>query len=152
MLKVNATSPGLSSVLPPSPVNTAVCPRACFPSLSLGCSAFLCGLPHGPTHSLFASGNFHTLTAYLHISLSLTLPLSLLLAFPSHHPLAKLSFKSCAGPLSLPGQAHSGSWFECTFPPNEFPTFISSHDPFPEFQGSDPTQPKPAIKWLSKQR
>ena len=81
-----------------------------------------------------------------------TPPQSLFLISPSPHPF-KFFLESRAGPLflvhSLPKQAHSGSWFEPTLPPNGFTNVISNPDPFLEFQDSNSAQLKRVTKFFS---
>lgn len=152
----HAASPGLSPVLFHSPVSTACAHEpasllspVCFPLLGPTLTR-----SHSPTVCLWKFRYTNILFPYS-ISFLNSSSVSDWLS-PPIIPHAKFSLKSCVGPslpsLSfLPGQAHSDSWFEYTFPPNDFPAFIPSRDPFLEFQGSNPTQPKSVIKFLSKE-
>lgn len=101
------------------------------------CSGSLCWLLHGPWK--FPDTNI--LFIYLSPQLFRSLFQVLLEVLCWLFSLPRLYF--------LPGQAHSDSWFEHTLPPNEFPTLISSPDPFVEFQGSNSKQTKSVSKFLS---
>lgn len=132
----------MSSPLFQSAVHSVLCSSGGFSSLL--CSGSICWRFHDPTHSLLAPGNFQTLISCLHTSLPNSSSYSLFQVFPA---VVCWPF-SLPGLYFLPGQAHSDSVCEHTLLPNDFPTFISSPDPFLEFQGSNSTGAK-SVKFLS---